>query len=402
MLGSPLSPRAAADVQGGRERRSSQSCSRCSIERVRHDRASRVNPIHSDLLATLEVAINRHGGHAAIGCGDHDLLKRRVTDVANRKHAGHARRHLIVDPHAAVVVQLHLVLEKVGDRLRARDVDENTLDCQGFRLLLPRVLELDAGDSGVVALDAGHARLAPVSHVWVCQQLLRGRIVFLGVGRRDPVHRLGKLGEELRLLHRLAVDAYNRHLALAVEGAVAGRAVAHALPKVRVLSLEGRLPPHGSRGENHRPRPDSRVGCVHHLLVAFRLHQEDLRAAVVGAVRDRLVLHLVEQRQPAHRAVDAGIVGDGRRDGKGPRGGVLVQHHRLQIRPGGVQRTRAAGGAAADNHHVAFNLLHHSDERRAAHGAAHGCPSHLQRRLAQGAARRDQPRQHEQRQPRPH
>ena len=52
------------------------------------------------------------------------------------------------------------------------------------------------------------------------------------------MHRLGELGEELGFLDRLLIDSHDRHFAVAVKGAITRRAVAHAPPQVRVLTLE--------------------------------------------------------------------------------------------------------------------------------------------------------------------
>ena len=56
----------------------------------------------------------------------------------------------------------------------------------------------------------------------------------------------------------------------------------------------------------------------------------DLRAAVVSAIVDGLLAHLVEELLPRHRLIDARVVGDVRRDRQRPHGRVLVHDHRLQ------------------------------------------------------------------------
>mmetsp|Transcript_16343 Transcript_16343/g.48528 ORF Transcript_16343/g.48528 Transcript_16343/m.48528 type:complete len:203 (+) Transcript_16343:636-1244(+) len=189
------------------------------------------------------------------------------------------------------------------------------------------------------------------------QQSLRVRVVRLRVDGGHPVHRRGELGEELGLLHRLRVDSHDCDLAVLVKGAVARRAVAHPPAEVDVLSLEGGRPPHGAGGEDERLRLDGQVGRVDCLGVSVRLDEEDLRTASDCAVLDGLVAHPLEQRGAAHlRVLDARVVCDVRRDGERARGGVLVEHHRLEVRARRVERARAARRPAAHDHHVALDL----------------------------------------------
>eukprot|EP00964_Phaeocystis_antarctica_P000532 scaffold298_cov63-Phaeocystis_antarctica.AAC.1 len=168
--------------------------------------------------------------------------------------------------------------------------------------------------------------------VWCSEQSLRMLVVRFRVDLRDPVHHRRKFSQVLSLLDSLPVDADHSDLGIAIEGAVARRAVADATAWLGDRSGSGpgpglesgkgsgvRAQGSGIRGlksegmpscEHERPRDEGGVRGVDPLPVTVALDKEDLGAPVVSAVLDRLFAHLVEERLATHGPVDARIVGD--------------------------------------------------------------------------------------------
>ena len=77
-----------------------------------------------------------------------------------------------------------------------------------------------------------------------------------------------------------------------------------------------------------------------------------------------LRLHFLRQRKAVDAVLEAGIIVDFVAQGHLPAGRQLLQHHRGQPSPGGVQGGGEPGRPAAENHHVikagCFCMLHFS------------------------------------------
>ena len=85
-----------------------------------------------------------------------------------------------------------------GDRLRSRHIDEDAVDRQLLRRVVAALLDVAARDAGRVAVNAHQARVRPMFDVRFRQQVLRVLVGRLHVLVRDPMHRRGKLRQELR------------------------------------------------------------------------------------------------------------------------------------------------------------------------------------------------------------
>mmetsp|Transcript_39296 Transcript_39296/g.80156 ORF Transcript_39296/g.80156 Transcript_39296/m.80156 type:complete len:200 (-) Transcript_39296:242-841(-) len=179
-----------------------------------------------------------------------------------------------------------------------------------------------------------------------------------------PMDGAGKLGQEHRLLDSLRVHPIHSHLRIPVEGPVASGAVADTLPKVFLLAREGGADPsHGSRCQDEGTGLNCciwRVNCLGVLftVTVLTIDHEDLCAAVVGAVFDGLLSHLIEELFARHGPVHAGVIGNVRGDGQRSNSRILVEDHSLEVSPGRVERACAPRRSTADNGHVALDHLH--------------------------------------------
>ena len=163
----------------------------------------------------------------------------------------------------------------------------------------------------------------------------------------------GEAREERRLLHRRVAAADDDHALVAEERGVADGAVADAAALQRALAGQAELARRGAG------RDDDRAGAV--LLLADvdlvrRLGEVDVGDVVGDELRAEalgLRAHLAHQLRAEDAVAEAGVVVDVGGDHELAAGLEALDAERLQVRAGGVQGRRVAGGAAADDDDVA-------------------------------------------------
>ncbi len=193
--------------------------------------------------------------------------------------------------------------------------------------------------AGAVEHDLGGAKLVPAMH------------------DRDV---RGELGEEDRLLHRGVAAADDDRRGVAEEGRVTGGAVADAAAGKLLLAADPELLVLGAHRQHDRagamldvidPHAVYAAGLVGQL-DAVRLGGEQPCAETLGLVAE--LLHHLGAHDPFG---EPGIVLDVGRLLQQPTPGVPLDHERVEVGAGRVERGRVASGAAADDDH-ALDVAH--------------------------------------------
>ena len=168
----------------------------------------------------------------------------------------------------------------------------------------------------------------------------------------DDRHLGGELREERRLFHRRVAPTDDDELSIAEEEAVARGAGGDASPAELLLARDGEPFRRRPRGDHHGPRlpdlvarPDAIGPCGE--IDAGHVDREDLRAEPGG-----LLLHLVHQLRPQDPVGEARIVLDVGGQHQLAAGLHALEHQRLEVGPGGVERRRESGRAGPDHDHV--------------------------------------------------
>ena len=180
-----------------------------------------------------------------------------------------------------------------------------------------------------------------------------------GVAPMHDVDAAGDVGEVERLFHGGVAAADHRHVLVAEEEAVAGRAGAHAAPLVRLLRRQAEVFG-GSAG-----RHDQGVAGVDALVsfetqgAAAQVHAGDVVVDELGAVLLHMRLHPQHEVRPLQAVVVARPVVDVRGGGELPAHLDASDQRRLEIGPRGVERRGAAGWPGTEDDQAAADFSGH-------------------------------------------
>src|ERR687898_1826222 len=285
-----------------------------------------------------------------------------ILDVADREHAGDVRlrRARLRDQITGVVV-LELVQEQRRVRVVA-DRDEQSVGREVAHLsrldvLEPHAAELAFLDAEHVDDDIGREELDLLVGTGAVGHDLRRAELAAAV---DDRHLRREARQEERLLHRRVPATDDHDLAVAVERAVAGRAVRDTASLQRNLGLQPELPRAGAGRDDHRA---SLVLVVADPDAEGTLGEVDLGHVVGDELRPEL-LGLPAELHHHLRAEDplgvSGVVLDVARDHELAAPLEALDHEGLQVGTGGIERRRVPGGPAADDDQVTDFHLQYS------------------------------------------
>src|SRR5918994_2647705 len=293
----------------------------------------------------------------------HGLAVGVVDEITGRENAGELRLgRAVLGQHVTVLVRVDLVLDQLGKR-RVTDGDERAAGSHLLGLAGLDVLQPDRSQSAVAVGDEllDHERGLEIDVLLLSSALehdLRSTELVAAVDDRKP---LGELGDEDRVLHRRVPTADHDHLLALEEGTVAHAAGGHPVAAELDLARDTEPLRLRSHGEDHGPGavlvvvdPDTLEPSV------AELDPGRVVADEPGAEVLRLLAELGHQLRAHDPPVgEARVVLDV--------GGVLelappleaLDHQRLEARPRGVERSRIAGGRAADDDQVLDLALVH-------------------------------------------
>src|SRR5918995_1667569 len=224
-------------------------------------------------------------------------------------------------------------------------------------VLEPHAAELAFLDAEHVDDDVGREELDLLVGTGAVGHDLRGAELAAAV---DDRHLRREARQEERLLHRRVPATDDHDLAVAVERAVAGRAVRDTASLQRNLGLQPELPRAGAGRDDHRA---SLVLVVADPDAEGTLGEVDLGHVVGDELRPEL-LGLPAELHHHLRAEDplgvSGVVLDVARDHELAAPLEALDHEGLQVGTGGIERRRVPGGPAADDDQVTDFHLQYS------------------------------------------
>src|SRR5690606_37218866 len=317
-----------------------------------HRAETRPLPRSPEALPPAQRALHRQSGHDAVGRGEDRLADPVADQVAHHVDTGDGAFHLLVHLDAPLGRLLGALpgREEVQDGLVALEVDEGALNGQHLLALGPgqahtRHLAVPQDLPDLHALLPDHLRM-PAELL----QLRLGRAYLPAPG--DEVDGLGEPGEEAGLGDRLLVVTDHRHGPPPEEGAVTGGAVADTLAQQLGLAGNGGLPAHGARGHDEPPGVEHPLGGPHLHGLLEGIDGENRLLKDLGAEALRLAAEDAQEFHPGDGTRHPGVVLDPVRQAQGPRVGRLVDVHRPQSRPGGVDGGRKPCRPPADDGHI--------------------------------------------------
>ena len=254
------------------------------------------------------------------------------------------------------------MVEPVDEQLRRRvvsDRDEETVGREVERLVRLDVAQTDAGE--LAGVDAQHLldherrqELDLLVGAGALEHDLRGPELVAAVHDRD----LGReLRQEERLLHRRVAAADDDDLALAVEGAVAGRAVRDAPSVEGALRLEPELAGRCPGRDDHRLGQVLVVADVHLERPLGEIDAGDVVGEKVRPEPARLGAELGHHLRAHDAVLVAGVVLDLARDHQLAAPVEALDQERAHVGARCVERSRVPGRTAADDDHVT-NVAH--------------------------------------------
>ncbi len=295
--------------------------------------------------------------HPEAGRGDR-LAIAVVDQVAGGEHSGNVgQRRAALRDHVAGLVDVDLTSHELGLGLVA-DGDERAGDLELPRGPIDCIAQ--ARDAQGTLITSGKL----VDHVWgdELDVLDRARSLEHDLRRAELVsavddhHRGGELGQEHRLLHRRVATTDDDRRQIPVERRVAGRAIAHPAAAELILAGHPELAVLCAHSQDHsagqmyvRTDEDPVQSPVLGELDAGHIICLEPRAEPPGLITE--VLHQLRAGDPLRKA---GVVLHIGRLLEQAAPGEALDHQRLQIGAGRVQRRRVTGGPAADNDHVLY------------------------------------------------
>ena len=259
-------------------------------------------------------------------------------------------------PPGQQVAAVRLVIELIEEQRRVRVVPDGDEHAVGGELgFVTR--------DGVAQPDAGHlvvaehltddlvedeldllVRARPVDHDRRRAELLPP------VDDDDPAR---EAGDEQRLLHRRVATADDDHDLVPEERRIAGRAVRDAASLQQPLGLEPELARARAGGDDHRLRPVLVVADPHAKGPLGEVHARD----VVGDERRPeplgLAAEVLHHRRPHDAVGVARVVLDVGRDHQLAAPVEPLDHERIEVGSGGVERSGVPRGSTADHDDVA-------------------------------------------------
>ena len=271
-----------------------------------------------------------------------------------------------VDLDVALVVHLDLALEQLAARVVA-DRDEHAGHVEDLRL------------AGLAGCAAGRRRPCRPRRGSPRPTLFHSTLIFVvgqragghdlaGPERVAPVHdrhRLGEAGEEGRLLHRRVAAADHDDVLVAEEEAVTGGTRRHAVAEQLLLAGHAQRAPGGTGGEDDGAGEVLGLADVHRLealgarLGGRRSSSTRVTSSVMNSAPKRSACLRIDVHQlGAHDAVGEARevlhLGGGHQRATGLH---ALDHERLEVGPGRVERRGVAGRPRADDDQVS-DLVH--------------------------------------------